>query len=87
MTAQAAVYLLCIVASAACVALMIRSYVRTRMRLLLWCAGCFAFLCINSMLVMVDIYWPPSGNLLPWRQASSLAAVAVLIHGFLWETE
>jgi hypothetical protein len=87
MTAQTLVYALCFLTSVLCAGLLVRAYVRTRTRLLLWCALSFVFLAINNMFVLVDIYWPPDGNMRPMRLGASLAAVAVLIYGFIWEVE
>lgn len=79
------VYLLCAVTCAVCTYLMMRAYRRTCTRLLFWCALCFFFLTINSILVVIDVIPTPETNLLAYRQIASLAAVAVLIHGFMWE--
>jgi hypothetical protein len=87
MTAQTLVYVLCLLTSVLCGALLARAYFRTRMRLLLWCAICFGFLALNNTLVVIDIWTPPTNNLLPWRLTASLGAVLVLIYGFLWEVE
>jgi hypothetical protein len=87
MTAQSLVYLLCLVTCVLCGALLTRAYLRTRMRLLLWCALCFVFLAVNNTLVVIDILWPPVNSLVEFRLLASLAAVGVLIYGFLWEVE
>ena len=87
MTAQTLVYVLCLLTSALCGALLARAYLRTGMRLLLWCAICFLFLALNNTLVVIDIWTPPTNNLLPWRLLASTSAVCVLIFGFLWEVE
>ncbi|ANP46591.1 DUF5985 family protein [Candidatus Viadribacter manganicus] len=79
------VYLLCFVTCAVCTFLLARAYRRTGMRLLFWCALCFFFLTINNALVLIDVIPSPETNLLAYRQIASFAAVAVLIHGFMWE--
>jgi hypothetical protein len=81
------VYSLGAIASIICAALLVRAYLRTRTRLILWTAVCFVLLSINATLVFIDIFWPHSGNLLPYRQTVSLSALLVLIYGFLWEAE
>lgn len=79
------VYLLCFVTCALCTFLLARAYRRTGTRLLFWCALCFFFLTINNALVLIDVIPSPETNLLAYRQIASFAAVAVLIHGFMWE--
>jgi hypothetical protein len=87
MTGPIIVYSFGVITSIICAALLVRAYVRTRTRLILWSAIAFVLLSINATLVFIDIFWPPSGNLLPYRQAASLGAVLVLIYGFMWEAE
>jgi hypothetical protein len=85
--AKAAIYILCLLASAGCAALLIRSYRRTGARLLLWSAGCFSLLALNNFLVVLDLLVIESIDFLLYRRLSSVAAVCVLIFGFIWETE
>jgi len=87
LTFQSAVYLLCLATSAACAVLLARSYGRTRARLLLWSALCFAFFALNNLIVVVDILLVPEVDLSLWRLAASLVAVSVLLYGFIWESE
>ena len=82
-----AVYLLCFLTSAACAILLARSYVRTRMRLLLWSAVCFLFLAGNNLVVIVDLLLLPGWDLRLARMGLSLAAVGVLLFGFIWDPE
>jgi Family of unknown function (DUF5985) len=84
---KAAVYLLCLVASAGCAALLVRSYAVNRTRLLLWSAACFTLLALNNLLVVLDLLLLPTVDLLAWRQLASLAGVTVLIVGFVWESD
>lgn len=83
----AAVYALCLVTSAACAYLLARSYRRTNARLLLWSALCFFFLALNNGLVFVDALILPQVDLAVPRLALSLAAVSVLLIGFVWDFE
>jgi len=85
--AQAIVFLLCLIASGTCAALLVRSYLRTRTRLLLWCALCFVLLAINNLFVVLDVLLLPSVELLPFRQLASLSAISVLLVGFIWEAD
>jgi hypothetical protein len=81
------VYCLCFVTSAGCGALLVRSYVRTRAKLLLWTAGCFVLFALNNFLVVVDMVLLPNVDLQMARLATNLAALAVLIYGFIWEID
>lgn len=87
-TFQSAVYLLCLATSVVCLILLVRSYLRTRMRLLLWSALCFVFLATNNLLLFIDVVvLPTEVDLLPFRQITSIAAVSVLLYGFIWEAD
>lgn len=83
----AAVYLLCAATSICCLVLLIRSYLSARSRLLLWSALSFVGFALSNLLVFVDlILLPTEVDLLPLRNATTLAAIAVLLYGFVWET-
>jgi len=83
----AAVYTLCFAASSLCTFLLVRSYLATRARLLFWSAICFLFLAANSLLVILDILVFPDVDFGLWRAALALAAVAILLFGFIWDLE
>jgi len=87
MTGAAAVYLLCLLAAAACAVLLVRAWRRSRTPLLLWSAACFALMALNSVFVVADMIVLPDIDLTWPRQLSSLAAAAVLLYGFIWEIE
>lgn len=88
LTFQSAVYLLCLATSVTCALLLVRSYARTRARLLLWSALCFAFLALNNLIVVIDILiFPTAVDLSVWRLVASAVAVSVLLYGFIWESE
>jgi hypothetical protein len=82
-----AVYLLCFVTSAACAALLARSYWRTGARMLLWSALCFLLLAGNNLIVVIDLLVLPAWDLRLARLVLSLAAVGVLLFGFVWDIE
>jgi hypothetical protein len=83
----AAVYTLCLVTSSLCAFLLVRSYVATRARLLFWSGICFVFLAANSLLVILDILVFPDVDFGLWRPGLALAAVAILLFGFIWDLE
>lgn len=81
------VYFLCFATSAGCGWLLVRSYLRTRTVLLLWTAGCFVLLGINNFLVVVDLVFLPDVDLRFVRLAVTIAALATLLYGFIWELD
>lgn len=83
----ATVYLLCFATSSACAWLLARSYRRTRARLLLWSALCFVLLAANNLLVVVDLLLIAEMDFRLPRALLALAAVAVLLFGFVWDLE
>ncbi len=80
------IYFLCFLASLVCAGLLFRGYHKSGTRLLLWCGLCFAFLSINSLIVMIDVL-VANGELRLYRHAASLMAVGSLIIGLVWESE
>ncbi|MFL6844072.1 MAG: DUF5985 family protein [Allosphingosinicella sp.] len=83
----AIVYLLCFATSAACAWLLARSYRRSGARLLLWSGLCFVFLAANNLLLVLDLLVLPQVDMRVARLLLSLAAVAVLLFGFVWDLE
>ena len=77
----------CLLASALCAFLLLRAWRQSRSRLLLWTATSFVFLAINNLFLVADMVVLPGVDLWYWRQAASLAAIAVLVYGFIWEAE
>ena len=84
---QVAIYTLCLIASAACALLLLRGFVRSQTRLLLWSGICFCFLSLNSLVVLFDLLIFADRDLQAWRHAASLMAVGVLLFGLVWESE
>lgn len=87
MTGAAVVYGLCLLTSVVCAVLLTRSWLASRARLLLFAAICFALLAVNNLFVVADTIFLPQYDLRLWRQLSVLAGMAVLLYGFIWETE
>ena len=83
----AAVYILCFVTSGACAWLLARNYARTGTRLLMWSALCFGFLALNNAVVFFDAMVVPDVDLALLRLGLSLAAVTVLLFGFIWDLD
>ena len=85
--APTAVYILCLITSVVCAGLLLRAYARSRTRLLLWTALSFVCLAINNLFLVGDKVVFPSVDLLPLRQLAAVAAIGVLLYGFIWEAE
>ena len=82
------VYVLCFLTSATCAALLVRGYVRNKTKFLLWSAACFVLLALNNLLAVIDlVILRTEVDLQAARVSASLAAVAVLLYGFIWETD
>jgi len=84
-TLEVVIYLLCVVTSLLCAWLLARAFRRTKSRLLVWCALCFALLAINNLVLAADVLLLPDVDLTLWQLLTSLAAVIVLVYGFIWE--
>lgn len=88
MSGAAVVYLLCLLTSVLCAVLLARAWLASRSRLLLYSALCFALLAVNNLVVVIDmIVLPTQVDLTLVRQASVVAALGVLLYGFIWEAE
>ncbi len=83
----AIVYSLCALTAAVCTYLLTQGYRRTRYRLLLWSAICFAGLTINNLILVLDKIAFPEIDLIFWRTLASLAAMSVLLYGLIWDAE
>jgi hypothetical protein len=85
---KSSVYLLCFASSLLCMALLARSYLRSRSRLLLWSVLCFVGLAISNLLLFVDVViLPTTIDLLPLRHLSTLCGVGILLYGFIWDAD
>ena len=85
MSAAIFVYVLCAGAALLCTLLLLRGYLKSRTRLLLWSTFCFVGLTVNNMLVIVDLVIFPHVDLFIWRTLAALLGVAALLFGLLWE--
>jgi hypothetical protein len=79
------VYALCALTSVACAVLLMRGYMASRVRLLLWGALCFTGLAINNVLLFVDLGLVPGVDLSVWRSLPALAGVLALVYGLSWD--
>lgn len=81
------VYVLSFAASSVCAWLLVRNYLRSRTKLLLWSAACFVCLAVNNLLVIVDFVIFPDVDFTLGREAASLAGISALLYGFIWEID
>ena len=86
MTIAKTIYLLCAAASLVVAMMLLRQYLKSRTRLLLWSLICFAGLAVNSILVYVDLVMYTGVDLSLYRSAAGAAAMAVMLYGRVWET-
>lgn len=81
-----AIYLLCAITSAACAFLLTRSYLRSRMRLLLWSSWCFCLLMISNAILFFDLVLVPEIDLSAARTIPALLGVSLMLFGLIWES-
>jgi hypothetical protein len=78
-------YLLCAATSTGCALLLLRGYLRTRSRLLMWSTLCFVGLALDNSLLFADRVLFPDDILFPLRRLLSLLGVGVLLVGLIWD--
>ncbi len=83
------VYILCALTSAACCAMLLRGFLRSRTRFLLWSSLCFAALFLNNLMLMIDRVVVPERVVFAaeWRSAVALVGLSLLIYGLVWDAE
>jgi hypothetical protein len=83
------VYIVCALTSAACAAMLLRGFLRSRARFLLWSCLCFAALFLNNLMLMIDRVVVPERTVfaVEWRSAVALAGLSLLIYGLVWDAE
>ena len=78
---------LAVLASLACMVLLLRAYGQSGVRLLLWSGLCFVFLSVNNVLLFLDLVVFPELDLRPYRLAAALVGLSFLLYGFIMEAE
>lgn len=81
------VYLLCALTSMGCAILLLKSYGRQRARLLLWSGMCFVCFGISNIVLFFDLIIFPNLDFSLLRQGFTLAGLAMLLYGLIWETK
>lgn len=80
------VYLLCALTSGLCTFLLVRAYLSSRARLLLWSSLSFIGLTCNNLLLFLDLVVFPSVDLALYRSLTAAIAVLVLLLGLIWDS-
>lgn len=81
------VYWICSIVSIGCAVLLLRSYLRSRQRLLFWACGFFVCFAISNVILVMDLVLFPQIELIMYRNGFTLAGVILLLYGLIWETK
>jgi hypothetical protein len=81
------VYLLCFFTSAAVAVLLLRAYIRSRARILLWSGLGFVGLCLNNLLLVIDMMVIRDVDLSIIRNIPALVGLSILVYGLIWDSE
>ena len=81
-----ATYILCALTALACAVLLLRGYLRTGLRLLLWSGVCFAGLTLENMILFLDMEVIHQLDLSGLRNSISLLSVLALLVGLVWNS-
>jgi hypothetical protein len=80
------IYLLCSLTALSCAALLLRSFSRSGLRLLLWSGLCFVCLGLNNALVFADLVLLPRVDIFLWRNLAAASGIVLLLYGLLWDS-
>lgn len=81
------VYALCTLTSGLCAALLLRAYLSSRARLLLWSTLSFVGLAFNNLLLFADLIVFPTVDLSLYRSLTAAIAVTILMLGLIWDSK
>ena len=79
------IYTLCALTSLACAVLLLRSYARTRAKLLFWSGLCFCGLTLNNVVLVLDRFVFTQVDLSFARLVIAAVAIGLLLYGLIWE--
>jgi hypothetical protein len=79
--------MLALLTSLSCMVLLLRGYLASGVRLLLWSGLCFVCLSVNNVLLFFDLVVFPNVDLRLYRVLAGFAGVLFLLYGFVWEAE
>jgi hypothetical protein len=80
-------YAVAVLSSGACALLLVRGYLRRRIRLLMWSGFCFICLTINNVALFVDLVVFPDIDLRLARLIPALIGMTLLLYGFIWDSD
>lgn len=80
-------YAACAITAALCASLLMRAYLRSRYRLLLWGGLCFVGLTANNVLLVLDKIVLPNVDLSVIRLLTGLIALLILLAGLILDGE
>ncbi len=81
------VYMLCAATSLLCALLLLRSYWRSGMKLLLWSGLCFVCLALENAILFVDLMVYPEVDLGIMRRLTGLTGLVLLLYGLVWDAK
>lgn len=82
------VYILCALTSLACTVLLVRGYLRSGVRLLMWTGLFFAALTVDNIILFFDlVVYPEVKWLVLCRHGAAFAGLLLLLFGLIWDTE
>lgn len=81
------VYLLCALTAIACAWMLLRAYLNSRVRLLLWSALCFAGLATNNVLLVLDRLVLTAQDFSTLRLSIALVSILLLVTGLILEAD
>ena len=81
----AVIYTLCTLTSLLCAVLLLRSYLKSKYRLLYWAGLCFAGLTLNNMLLVADKLIFSDWDFFPLRVAVGLLALCFFLYGLIFD--
>ena len=83
----ALIYTLCALTCLVTAVLLLRSYQKTRVHLLLWSGLCFIGLTVSNVFLVLDrIVYPDMDLSLP-RLGSAFVGMLLLLYGLVWESD
>jgi hypothetical protein len=81
------IYALCALTSGLCAVLLLRAYMASRARLLLWSSLSFIGLACNNLLLFIDLVVVPTADLSLYRNLTAATSVMVLLLGLIWDSK
>lgn len=81
------VYIAAAIICLGCAILLVRGYMRSKMRLLLWSGIFFFALTADNVIVFLDLVLFPQVNFSFWRNSVTLVGLLILIYGLIHESE